>query len=111
VCGIRVLVGAGSAPGGGNGANHDATIVGCSTQQVLDNVAGVAQVKITNSGNDTASYSVEVRFVSPDGSVEYDNAYATVMDLAPGRSVIVEADGFGEVTGGLRCVVVGVTRG
>jgi hypothetical protein len=114
VCGIVTLVGrggsGGTGGGGGNGSSRDATILSCSTQQILDNIAGVAEVRITNTGSDTASYSVTVQFVAPDGT-EYDQAYATALNLPPGQTKDVEVDGFGEVTGGLRCVITDVARG
>lgn len=120
ICGIVTLVdrgggsGGGSGGGGGGGGNqgsHDAAILSCSTQQILDNLAGVAQVRITNTGSTSASYSVTVQFVSPDNRVEYDQAYATALNLPPGQSKDVEVVGFGNVTGDLKCVITSVERG
>jgi len=110
VCGITTLIGGKAVHDDQIRADHDVKITNCTTQQVFDSQTGVATVSVTNSGSGRASYSVEVAFESQSGGTQYDTAYATVADLAPGQSATAEADGFTNITGGMKCAIISVTR-
>ncbi|HEX5142497.1 MAG TPA: hypothetical protein VFW21_01365 [Mycobacterium sp.] len=44
-----------------------------------------AKLRIANSGHDTASYLVDVAFLTDNGATRVDTAETSVVDLPPGR--------------------------
>ena len=85
----------------------DAELVACET-----NAAGwmSARVRITNDSSERSNYSVDVSFVSPDGSEQYDSGAAIASSLAAGQTTTQEASSTTEPPGAFECEIVDVVR-
>lgn len=70
----------------GGSASNDVQLSSCG----WDGFAAKAEVQVTNSGSDTASYTVTVEF-DTTGGTQVGTGTAYIQDLAPGQSGIQTA--------------------
>lgn len=62
-----------------------------------DEFATVMEVTVTNSGATAYTYSATIAAVSADGATQYETAYVTVAELAPGQTSVQDASFFEQV--------------
>ncbi|MFD4028273.1 hypothetical protein ACFWRV_32905 [Streptomyces sp. NPDC058576] len=86
---------------------EDVTITACTRDPQIGWQS--AKVKVVNGSSTTASYTIGVEFLDKDGAKVADGVTG-VVDLAPGKSVVDEVHGLGEVPRGTTCRLVDFTR-
>ncbi|SBV05071.1 hypothetical protein YW5DRAFT_02740 [Streptomyces sp. Ncost-T6T-1] len=85
----------------------DVTITACTRDPQIGWQS--AKVKVVNGSSTTASYHIGVEFLDKDGTKVADGVTG-VVDLGPGKSVVEEIHGLGEVPQGTTCRLVDLTR-
>ncbi|WP_262388223.1 hypothetical protein [Streptomyces parvus] len=85
----------------------DVTITACTRDPQIGWQS--AKVKVVNGSSTTASYHIGVEFLDKDGTKVADGVTG-VLDLGPGKSVVEEIHGLGEVPQGTTCRLVDLTR-
>ncbi|PVC79427.1 hypothetical protein DBP20_28865 [Streptomyces sp. CS131] len=85
----------------------DVTITACTRDPQIGWQS--AKVKVVNGSSTTASYHIGVEFLDKDGTKVADGVTG-VLDLGPGKSVVEEVHGLGEVPQGTTCRLVDLTR-
>ncbi|MDX2918231.1 hypothetical protein ACF07M_19270 [Streptomyces globisporus] len=86
---------------------EDVTITACTRDPQIGWQS--AKVKVVNGTSTTASYHIGVEFLDKDGTKVADGVTG-VVDLGPGKSVVEEIHGLGEVPRGTTCRLVDLTR-
>ncbi|MFE2974478.1 hypothetical protein [Streptomyces sp. NPDC059258] len=86
---------------------EDVTITACTRDPQIGWQS--AKVKVVNGSSTTASYNIGVEFLGTDGAKVADGITG-VVDLAPGKSVVEEVHGLGEVPPGTTCRLVDLLR-
>ncbi|MFD5204180.1 hypothetical protein ACFWM7_29480 [Streptomyces sp. NPDC058375] len=86
---------------------EDVTITACTRDPQIGWQS--AKVKVVNGSSTTASYNIGVEFLGKDGAKVADGITG-VVDLAPGKSVVEEVHGLGEVPPGTTCRLVDLLR-
>ncbi|MFE6701127.1 hypothetical protein [Streptomyces sp. NPDC057718] len=86
---------------------EDVTITACTRDPQIGWQS--AKVKVVNGSSTTASYNIGVEFLGKDGTKVADGVTG-VVDLAPGKSVVEEVHGLGEVPPGTTCRLVDLLR-
>ena len=100
---ISVALGASKDP-----AASDVTISSCTDGGGLN--GPTATVEVTNHGSNTATYVVDVAFVSPGGATQLATGSAIVNNLAAGQNATTTATAFRKVNDSFTCKVVKVSR-
>ncbi|WP_282685300.1 MULTISPECIES: hypothetical protein [unclassified Streptomyces] len=85
----------------------DVTITACTRDPQIGWQS--AKVKVVNGSSTTASYHIGVEFLDKDGTKVADGVTG-VLDLGPGKSVVEEVHGLGEVPQGTTCRLVDLMR-
>lgn len=86
---------------------EDVTITACTRDPRIGWQS--AKVKVVNGSSTKASYTIGVEFLDKDGTKVADGVTG-VVDLAPGKSVVDEVHGLGEVPSGTTCRLVDLMR-
>ncbi|MGW6582426.1 hypothetical protein ACWF76_24095 [Streptomyces globisporus] len=85
----------------------DVTITACARDPQIGWQS--AKVRVVNGSSTTASYHIGVEFLDKDGTKVADGVTG-VVDLGPGKSVVEEIHGLGEVPRGTTCRLVDLMR-
>ncbi|WLW51254.1 FxLYD domain-containing protein [Streptomyces sp. YU58] len=94
-------------PSEASGPEGDVKITQCEVDSLTTWAS--AEVAITNSTEQTASYIVSVEFVDPSGK-RVGDALAATENLAPGQKAEETAQGLDTIKGEIDCKVTEVTR-
>ncbi|MFJ7411325.1 hypothetical protein ACIQWZ_10985 [Streptomyces sp. NPDC098077] len=86
---------------------EDVTITACRRDPQIGWQS--AKVKVVNGSSTTASYHIGVEFLGKDGT-KVAEGVTGVVDLGPGKSVVEEVNGLGEVPRGTTCRLVDLMR-
>lgn len=86
---------------------EDVTITACRRDPQIGWQS--AKVKVVNGSSTTASYHIGVEFLGKDGT-KVAEGVTGVVDLGPGKSVVEEVNGLGEVPPGATCRLVDLMR-
>ncbi|MEU4176218.1 hypothetical protein [Streptomyces sp. NPDC026589] len=86
---------------------EDVTITACRRDPQIGWQS--AKVKVVNGSSTTASYHIGVEFLDKNGT-KVAEGVTGVVDLGPGKSVVEEVNGLGEVPRGATCRLVDLMR-